>query len=314
MNYMHDPLTRAAIRYGSDKYGAHLYTPIYHRLLAHLRETPVRLLEIGIGGYERERAGGLGLRMWAEYFPYGQITGLDIVPKKLDLPPRVKAFQGSQIDETTLAKLNEERGPFDIVIDDGSHQVPHVEATFRLLYPRIAPNGIYVVEDTQTAFMPAAGGQFDGSGSILDIAHKVQLAMHTLDGYTNTTAGADILALGRITASVAVARNLAIFQRGDNDYPSNGRNFDIDNPLVRGVFDGIATEAKLNPSAGSYITRIDMLRWAGRHEEAAKLAVEAATRFPNDTPALHYLAFLMRQPRYAEADAFVRAKLMASSA
>ena len=32
-----DPLTRLAIRHGTDKWGPHFYTPIYHELLAPLR-------------------------------------------------------------------------------------------------------------------------------------------------------------------------------------------------------------------------------------------------------------------------------------
>jgi hypothetical protein len=217
MQYVHDPLTRAAIRYGSDKYGAHLYTPVYHRLLAHLQETPIRLLEIGVNGHGRERAGGLGLQMWADYFPNGQITGLDISSETLGLTPRIKTYQGSQVDRSILAKLHEERGPFDIIVDDGCHEVAHVDTTFRFLYPLLGPTGIYIVEDTQTAFMPSAGGQSDGAGTIFEIAHGVQLALHTLDGYTDPVADAEIVALGRITASVSVTRNLVIFQRGVND-------------------------------------------------------------------------------------------------
>jgi hypothetical protein len=263
------------------------------------------LLEIGVGGYEIERAGGLGLRMWAEYFPYGQITGLDISPKSLDLPPRIRVFRGSQVDETLLTKLLEDRGPFDIVIDDGSHQVEHVNATFRFLYPLIAPKGIYIVEDVQTAFAPSCGGRPDGNGTIFEIAHKLQLAIHSLDGYNDPTSDDGIQALGSITDSVTIARNLVIFQRGANVYPSNGRNFNVDDPHVRAVMDGIEAEGELNPGAGSYLTRIDMLRWANRHEEAAQLAIQAATLFPRDRPALHYLAFLMRHARYADAAAFV---------
>ncbi|MBV8508817.1 MAG: hypothetical protein JO289_01505, partial [Xanthobacteraceae bacterium] len=38
-----DPLTRLAIRHGTDKWGPHFYTPIYHELLAPLRDRPVKL-------------------------------------------------------------------------------------------------------------------------------------------------------------------------------------------------------------------------------------------------------------------------------
>lgn len=73
-----DPLTRLAIRHGTDKWGPHFYTPIYHRLLAPFRNGPVQFLEIGVGGYEYRKVGGASLATWAEYFPNGRIVGIDI--------------------------------------------------------------------------------------------------------------------------------------------------------------------------------------------------------------------------------------------
>ena len=35
----------------------------------------------------------------------------------------------------------------DIVIDDGSHKVIDQVTTFNILYPRLNPNGIYIIED-----------------------------------------------------------------------------------------------------------------------------------------------------------------------
>src|SRR5882672_934336 len=93
-----DPLTALAIKHGTDKWGPHFYTPVYHALFAHLRDRPIRLLEIGIGGYEYNTVGGASLAMWAEYFPRARIVGIDVVPKTLALGPRVTTLEGSQID------------------------------------------------------------------------------------------------------------------------------------------------------------------------------------------------------------------------
>ncbi|MFE3638938.1 class I SAM-dependent methyltransferase [Streptomyces sp. NPDC059168] len=51
-----------------------------------------------------------------------------------------------------------ERGPFDIVIDDGSHLNEHVLTSFEALFPHLRPGGLYVVEDTQTAYWTGWGG------------------------------------------------------------------------------------------------------------------------------------------------------------
>ena len=89
-----DPLTRLAIKHGTDKWGAHFYPPLYHSLFLPLRNRAIRLLEIGVGGSEFQTIGGASLAMWAEYFPYGLFTGIDIAEKRLTLDPRIKLFRG----------------------------------------------------------------------------------------------------------------------------------------------------------------------------------------------------------------------------
>lgn len=158
---MTDPLTRLAITYGTDKFGYHDYTPNYHALLKHLRDQPIRLLEIGVGGYQDADRGGESLETWRDYFPKGQITGIDIQEKKLDLGDRVTVLKGSQVDPDFLQMLVREHGPFDVIIDDGSHKNEHVLTSFELLFPTLVAGGIYVVEDVQTAFFPRFGGSLE---------------------------------------------------------------------------------------------------------------------------------------------------------
>lgn len=155
---MIDPLSRLAIRYGTDKFGPHDYTPRYHALLHHLRDRPVRLLEIGVGGYGDPEQGGASLCAWRDYFPHGHILGLDIEEKRLELGPRITLVQGSQVDPEVIADLVKRYGPFDVIVDDGSHLNAHVVESFGLLAGTLRPGGFYIVEDVQTAFFPEFGG------------------------------------------------------------------------------------------------------------------------------------------------------------
>ncbi len=165
-----DPLTRLAIAHGTDKWGTHFYTPVYHKLFAHLRDRPIRLLEIGVGGYGFAKVGGGSLSMWADYFPNGRILGVDIVKKNLALDPRIQVRQGSQDDPVFMARMSEEFGPFDIVIDDGSHIPKHVAASFNILFPKLADDGLYVIEDVQTCFWPQFGGSVLDGGATMGLA------------------------------------------------------------------------------------------------------------------------------------------------
>lgn len=158
---MVDPLTKLAITYGTDKFGYHDYTPNYYRLFKHLKNKPIKLLEIGVGGYQDVDRGGESLEVWRDFFTKATIVGIDIQKKELDLGPRVLIEQGSQVDSGFLADLVRDHGPFDIIIDDGSHRNEHVVQSFELLFPTLAKGGIYVVEDVQTAFFPRFGGSAD---------------------------------------------------------------------------------------------------------------------------------------------------------
>ena len=291
-----DPLTRIAVKHGSDKFGSHLYTPVYHQLFQHVRDQPLRFLEIGIGGYDLLNAGGLSLRMWDEYFPNAQIVGLDIHPKTLSISPRVHTVCGSQSDPAILAKLVQEFGPFDIIIDDGSHRAEDAKASFVYLYPLMTANGLYIIEDIQTSFADSHGGSRDGKGSMFDVAHRLALVMHHQEGYILRPEDQYLLPMERITHSVQILRNQIVFQRGPNTYPSV-RVLDFSLPDVCAVYALLEEEAARSPSTGNYLTRIDMNIWGNRHDVAARLALEGASLFKDD---IHFLTDLVRMMLWAQ--------------
>jgi hypothetical protein len=180
-----------AVRFGSDKWGdLHWYTQHYERHLARLRTEPVKLLEIGIGGYDDPSSGGASLRMWQRYFHRGLVHGLDIAEKTGVTGPRIMTVQGDQSDAGFLDRLGAQLGPFDVVIDDGSHRNDHVRTSFHALFPHVRPGGLYVVEDLQTAYWPSWGGAPDGGAgtsvgmlkSFVDGLNLAEVADPRVDG------------------------------------------------------------------------------------------------------------------------------------
>lgn len=147
-----DPLSRIAQRTGTDKWWLHGYTEVYHRHFAPLRERPLRLLEIGVGGAENPAVGGHSLRMWREYFPNATIVGIDIHDKAELAGDRIVIERGSQSDPGFMRALCDRHGPFDIVIDDGSHLSDDVVCSLTLLWERLPDGAIYAIEDIQCAF------------------------------------------------------------------------------------------------------------------------------------------------------------------
>ncbi|WP_426509751.1 class I SAM-dependent methyltransferase [Dactylosporangium sp. McL0621] len=148
-----------AVRYATDKWGGlHWFTPHYQRHFSELRDEPVRLLEIGIGGYEQPHLGGGSLRTWKRYFRRGLIYGLDIFDKSAHDEPRITTLRGDQSDPAYLREMAERYGPFDIIVDDGSHISGHVLVSLRTLLPYVRPGGYYVVEDLMFSYFQGFGG------------------------------------------------------------------------------------------------------------------------------------------------------------
>ncbi|MFR9749873.1 class I SAM-dependent methyltransferase [Nocardia sp. 004] len=156
-------LNALSLQFGSDKWGGHWYTQQYAEHFAALRDSRVRVLELGIGGYQAPTAGGASLRMWKQYFRRGMVYGLDYFDKSGIAEPRLQPLQGDQGDASFLHELGSSLGPFDIIVDDGSHISSDVLTSFQALLPYLRPGGLYVVEDTQTSYWSGWGGSSTGT-------------------------------------------------------------------------------------------------------------------------------------------------------
>lgn len=176
-------LTRLGRWYGTNKASSkQLYTPLYELHLGRMRRHRLRLLEIGIGGYGAGlQSGGASLRMWRSWMPRAEIVGIDIEPRHLN-EPRISTAVGDQSDEIFLRDLCRRSGPFDIVIDDGSHRSDHICASFRFLWPLLQPGGVYVIEDLGTSYLSDYGGGPPGTAGTSVEMVKGLLDSPTLDG------------------------------------------------------------------------------------------------------------------------------------
>lgn len=139
------------------------YFAIYERHFGFFVNRPLTFLEIGTGN-------GGSCQMWKRYFgPLARIVTLDINPVcSAFSEDQIHVRIGDQSDPGFLDSVLEEFGPPDIVLDDGSHQMLHVAASFDHLYGRMSPTGIYMIEDMHTAYWPDWGGGLGVSGSFVE--------------------------------------------------------------------------------------------------------------------------------------------------
>lgn len=150
-------LTDLADRYGSDKGSKkHRYSELYQMLFLPYRERSLSFLEMGlqIGGPEhgkhadRETTDAPSVRMWLEFFPKGDIHGLDVSDFSWFSDPRF-TFHRCDMDtrENIRAAAANMSDEFDIIIDDASHASHHQQNGFLELFSKVKSGGMYIIED-----------------------------------------------------------------------------------------------------------------------------------------------------------------------
>jgi hypothetical protein len=141
------------------------YFDIYERHLGRFRNTAPVMIEIGVSG-------GGSLAMWKDYLGLeAKIVGIDIDPAcKAHESENIEVFIGSQDDQALIGQVLEKYPRPDVVLDDGSHMMPHMIRSFELLYDHLAPRGVYIVEDTHTCYWPEYEGGLKQLGSFMEFA------------------------------------------------------------------------------------------------------------------------------------------------
>lgn len=139
------------------------YFPIYERFFRDFVYKSVTFLEIGV-------ASGGSLQMWKRYLgPHATIIGIDILPEcKSYEEDQIAVRIGSQQDTKFLQTVIEEFGAPDIVLDDGSHHMRDMLTSFEFLYPKLAKNGIYMVEDLHTCYWEEYEGGYRRAGTFIE--------------------------------------------------------------------------------------------------------------------------------------------------
>ena len=150
------------------------YLARYAAAAASLREQPIRMLEIGV--YR-----GGSIELWKRYLhPDSVIVGIDIDPdcRVYDRPAdKVHVRIGDQSDGSFLREIVRDFGPFDFILDDGSHVSSLTIASFNHLFLEgLKSPGLYLVEDTHTAYWRS---HRDQRYSFMDLAKDLVDLMHS---------------------------------------------------------------------------------------------------------------------------------------
>lgn len=183
------------------------YFEIYHRHFERFRGRPVTVLEFGVNQ-------GGSLQMWRDYFGRkAAIHGVDIDPRCEKLSKgRTRIHIGDQEDRDFLRSLADEVGPIDVVIEDGGHTMGQQIATFEEIYPRMAPDGVFLTEDTHTSYWDGYGGGYRRTGTFMEYAKG---RIDQLNAWHSRDPALEVDDFTRSTKSMHFYDSIVVFERGE---------------------------------------------------------------------------------------------------
>ena len=124
----------------SDKGIKHPYIEKYYQpTFAPYQNEPINLMEVGV--YH-----GASMKLWMKYFSNAKFYGIDIKnrSKYFTNKKNLSLFVGKSDVKKTYTNINE---MFDIIIDDGNHRAKTQIPTFEILFNKLKPKGLYIIED-----------------------------------------------------------------------------------------------------------------------------------------------------------------------
>lgn len=156
---MKTELCKLMDKFGSDKASNHNYTIFYYEILKEKKLENLNIFELGLGTNNIDIPSNMGkngkpgasLRAWREFFPNANIYGADIDKRILFEENRIKTFFCDQTKKQSIEDLwneNELKNKeFDLIVDDGLHELNANLIFLKNSLNKIKKNGVYIIED-----------------------------------------------------------------------------------------------------------------------------------------------------------------------
>jgi predicted O-methyltransferase YrrM len=176
---------------------SHGFTQLYDSVLGASRQSVRRVLEVGVFF-------GSSLRMWRDFFPNAVVVGLDhfqgvqgwtntrgaekgrratftnpdafLNEWRAGKHARIELVVGNQSDAADMRRVVDELrrgGPFDLIVEDGSHLSRDQQRSFAALFPLLAARGVYIMEDLHCSMQSGYDEPRGGPHTSLRVMQKL---------------------------------------------------------------------------------------------------------------------------------------------
>lgn len=212
----------------SDKVRHHGYETVYEEFLSPLRYGPITLLEIGVED-------GHSMIGWTRYLSHkhARIVGVkhNANVKETFSDPRISIVEADQSKEKDLLSLASREGPFDVIIDDGSHVPSHQLLTFRILWPHVKQGGLYAIEDVETSYWRKGSSiyGYQVNGSFVD----QMTSLIRTEVNSEFSSGRDDTSV----QDILFARNMIVVRKRGKTYPFHRKRYRFYKHLERKKFE-----------------------------------------------------------------------------
>jgi hypothetical protein len=181
---------------GSDKSDIssrhHNYTIEYDLLFKDKRDKIRTVFEVGLGTNYTDVKSSMGpngipgasLRGWKRYFKNANIYGADIDKRILFTEDRIKTYYVDQTNKNSideLWKIEELSTLFDIIIDDGLHEINANLTFLENSLHKLKQDGIYIIEDIVFTMVAEYKSRLDELKQKINFDYSVKI----LDHHTN---------------------------------------------------------------------------------------------------------------------------------
>jgi hypothetical protein len=246
------------------------YFEIYDQHFARFRDRPINVVEIGVWN-------GGSLQMWKSYFgERATIWGVDIDPRCKDYEgDRINVLIGDQANASFLRRLADTVGRIDVLIDDGGHLSQQQLSTFDELFPRIAPDGVYLCEDILTSYLAEYSGGYRKPDTFIERSKSL---IDQLYAWHSESSELRVSEFTKSTHSIHFYNNVVVIEKRPTRAPVHVRSgaHDVADDSPKRYFD-LSGEAPVEVKAQTANRRYAMVSYAriGRVSEPVIHAPDA---------------------------------------